>query len=733
MKIKFTSLIIILTIFTISRVTCDFYLPGQRYYNSNECYDVSYLKEFQMETDPLKNKDKMVVMTKNIKNINARINVAAYFTTSYKGDLADAHQFFDLIKHMDKNEKRYFPMRMDCFKEVKFFLYGFGSYDSYGLAYELHPTIEEYRKSSVMGNQNLDFLDLFKIFLDYFRGLKVLTKLNYYLTDMGEEDLGINLFQEEDGTITVQGRIRTLHKLRKGDTSKDCPFKDMSNYSKNLAQFVSYTGKNKPPLKGVSSCQNLNIAAVYDVFEDFASKAILSYHKSKDKNFSYCFDSDPENQSKCPEPFRPIWEDKDKRYIYRSIRRSVLKWTTETVIDQSISIFDALVDAEIARLAKAERVKVVQLAIQDKLKQTMVQIRQKELLGKLQMYMKKVRDEKKEIEISNGQDIRTPDIVSEVSKESSRKSEITNKAKITPGNDKTPINEKNSSASNSHITINPQDKEISQKSFSSVSQKIQTPIDTPKKISKLTSEKSMFFSENQTPINSQQNDTPDINKSENTSQDFLEDDSPKNGIVPDINEQVNEVERKINEGFNKKDLMMKALAASFLEKLRVQKDLDEDKMHSSGHVKKSDQKVIETNELAIKKELEKEKMLRLFQSRVKDQIEIINSKEKQNQELEKLDQVAEIMLMKGKIDALKNGSINTINQDDLDNQIAQINKKIDSAIKKYGSSMEVVDSKQITITLGGLKRELQPYYLKMSIENHGKLEIANDENEFIFL
>ena len=100
--------------------------------------------------------------------------------------------------------------------------------------------------------------------------------------------------------------------------------------------------------------------------------------------------------------------------------------------------------------------------------------------------------------------------------------------------------------------------------------------------------------------------------------------------------------------------------------------------------------------------------------------------------MQKIDDIQEIMDLKLQIDDFKNDENSNNNNNELDNKINNITTKIDLAIKKYGSSTEVVDSNQVKITLNTLKREYDPYYLKKEFKNEGlKARIENDNFAFL--
>ena len=634
---------------------------GSRYYNANECWSTSYLSEFSYAQDPLKTPDQMVKMTMRVKKTNAIIDVGAFFTSKDKASLADSHAFFKGIGSMAKQEKRYFPQKMDCFKEVNNWLFGFGFYDVYGIAYQLNPTIYEYTQSSVRGNKSLDFIDLFSIFLDIFRGFKVVFSKNYYIGDFGDDDIGINLFTEEDGSTTVQGRIRTLHDFKKGSLDSKCLYQQMKNYKRNKELYLNNTGKSKLPRSSVERCQGLNIAGALDVFEEYAAKAVRLYHPSKDTNFSHCFNEKFNMPSRCPEPLKPIWDNTNRKYLYRSIRETVLKWTTVTMVDHLISIFEILKDEEINRLAAKERERLVALENQKKEQERIARETQKKLMKMVMESIKKVKP-----------------------------------VEIDVANEETSIRN-NSEEADSYKTA---------------------PLDKMSSLEFNKKKTGSFVTE----------------ENSETASEFMQNFNLEMSVKSsEISETVLDKEKILdNKMQNEQNRIRDAMKDLLNEKLIKYKDLDEDQLEN-GEVKNGYKNVVETAEQAILLEEQKEMIMNKVKQNLEDQINIAKDNSARKKEIQRMDSIEEIMVMKKKIDELKENQISAKEKRVLDQDIKEINKKLDEAISKYGSEKQIVDTKQVIITLGSLKRELDPYYLKSKVNNYGTLKIQNQQNDFIFL
>jgi hypothetical protein len=628
---------------------------GSRYYNSNECWSTSYLSSFQYSHSPIDKPDELVKMTMKVKKTKAIIDVGAYFTSTDKAALADSHQFFQGLRSLPKQEFKYFPQKMDCFKEVNNWFYGFGFFDVYGIAYQLNPTMEEYMVKTTHKEKKMDFIDLFVIFLDIFRGFKVIFEKDYYIRDFGEDDIGINLFNEEDGTTTIQGRIRTLHDFKKGSKSSKCNYESMNNYTLNKQLYVANTGKSKIPNAYVSICQNLNIAGALDIFENYASKAILQYYRDSDSNFNHCFNENFNMPKRCPESLRPIWDNDTNRYLYRSIRKMVLKWTTSSVINHLINLFELLRDKEIARLNAIEQKKLKEIEEKKQEQEKLIKEKQKELMKLVVQSIQKMKTQKIEPSHSN----------SSLSEDES---------------------EMNSVSSNDQASIQIIKKKTVQ----------------------------------------------DDERSE-TTDDFMNAFNISSMKSSEVSETILSKEKELqSEVANEEQRIRDAMKDLLKNKLYVKKDDDEDVLET-GEVKSSYKKIVETAEDALVLEESKEKIIKQMKKNLQDQIEAVKNKEARKLELQRMDTIQDIMERKEKIDVLKEAPDTTINRNKLNEEVDQINEKLDLAIKKYGSDKEIVNSKQVVITLGTLKRELDPYYLKKNIKNYGTLTIQNQENDFIFL
>ena len=597
----------------------------------------------------------MIKMTMKVKKTNATIDVGAYFTSTDKSVLADSHAFFTGLRSLPKQELKYFPQKMDCFKEVNNWFYGFGFFDVYGIAYQLNPTIDEYMKNSIKRNSSMDFLDLFVIFLDLFRGLKVLFEKDYYLKDLTDEDISINLYTEEDKTTSIQGRIRTLHNFKKGEKSSKCAHAEMSNYALNKQLYLANTGKSSIPKATIALCQNLNIAGALDIFERYAQGAIRNYHREADTDFGHCFNESFNMPKKCPEPLKPIWDDKTNRYLYRSIRKMVLKWTTESIIQHLINMFELLKDKEISRLNALEQKRLREIEEKKKEQERLLKERQKELMKVVLTSIQKLKPKNDIIDNQSVEDI------------SESQSHIT-------------------SESNSHQSV-----QIMKK----ITQKIE-------------------------------------DRSETTEQ-FLDNFNIKSHSSSEYSETLMNQETQLHdEMVNEQNKIRDAMKKLFENKLYVKKDEDEDVLET-GEVKSSYKKIVETAEDALILEEQKEKLIQQMKKGLEDQIEIYKDKEVRRKELERRDSIDEIMIMKQRIDQMKEAPDTTINRQKLDHEVEVINQKLDLAITKYGSTKEILNTKQVVITLGSLKRELDPYYLKKQIKTYGTLNIQNQDNDFIFL
>lgn len=657
------SILIIFSIFIFGNVHCDFYMFGSRYYNSDECWSTSYLSSFQYNKSPLENPDELIKMTMRVTKTNAVIDVGAYFTSTNKAGLADAHEFFKGIKELPKQEKRYFPQKMDCFKEVNNWFYGFGFYDFYGIAYQLNPTISDYLATSPRGRDEMDFIDLFSIFLDIFRAFKVVFAKDYYIGDFGEDDIGINFFTEEDKTTTIQGRIRTLHDFKKGSRSSKCIHASMKNFQKHKELYLANTGKKKIPRQTIETCQNLNIAGALEVFTLYASKAVSIYYPDKDANFEHCFNETYYMPKRCPEPLKPIWDDKTNRYLYWSIRNVVLKWTSESMVDHLITLFELMRDKEINRLAMVEKERLLKMEQQQKEQEKALKEKQKQL-------MKMV-------------------------------AESIHKIKVKRENEEAHVNDSHRSTQTS-----------------------QNSADQTNPTGKL--------SEDQSQVIQIHKKVADEDRSE-TTEDFLGNFNVESVRSSEISETILQEEKMIQDQVKLEQMRIREAMKKLLEQKLVKKvDEDEDVMET-GEVKNSLKKIVETTQDALVLDEQREEIINAMRKNLENQIENIRNNEKRRLEIKRMDSIQEIMEMKQKIDVLKEEPNTLNNRRKLDEEVRVINEKLDQAIVKYGSDKEIVDTKQVVITLGSLKRELDPYYLKKNIKTYGTLNIQNQENDFIFL
>ena len=436
----------------------------------------------------------------------------------------------------------------------------------------------------------------------------------------------------------------------------------MSNYKKNKELYLNNTGKTKLPKSSVERCQGLNIAGALDVFEEYAAIAVHQYHSGKDSNFSHCFNDKYQMPSRCPEPMKPIWNDENRRYLYRSIRNTVLKWTTETMVDHLINLFEILKDQEIIRLTAKEKERLLAIENQKKEQERIVKENQKKLMKMVMESIKKIKPvEPVEIEVQS---------------ENSSTRNVENSSNKTLPLDKISSLEFHKKTTKSYATED----------------KSETESDFLKNFNLNVSVKSSEISE--TVLNEEKI----------------------------LNEKMKNEENRIRNAM--KDLLN--------EKLIKHKDLDEDHLEN-GEVKNGYKNIVETAEQAILLEEQKDKIMQKVKENLEDQINIAKDNSIRKKEIQRMDSIEEIMVMKKKIDDMKEVSNTNSQKKALEEDIDEINKKLDLAIEKYGSDKQIVDTKQVIITLGSLKRELDPYYLKSKVKNYGTLKIQNQQNDFIFL
>lgn len=936
----------------------DFYFPGWRYYNSDKCVGKKFLDYFTFGQDPMKNLDQMIRMTYT-NDQNYKTNYAAYISSKDKAGLADSHEFFKIVKNMNKQEREYFPQYVVCIKDVYFFLIGFGSLDSYGLVYRLNPTIHEYTSNSVRGKSNFDFYDLFTVYLDIFRGYKDMANHSYYLKEVTSADVGVSLEKGQNGDMELQGSIRRLHQLRKGKSNSYCDFKKISNYEEHLEKFIENIGSNNIPLNGISTCNNLNISAFLDEFFKNAAQAVEAYHEEKDADFEYCFEENLESYERCPEPMKPIWGNSKQRELMRKIRNSVLKYTTETILDHLIETFETLRDRELSRIAEIERKLLEEtrrnkeLALQEaeRRKQKLIEL-MKVAIIKLKMNAKvQINDEEDELirkreglpeRIKNGpkaaklaglikkhlkdlknyqspnnkssipiQDAsyiesasykyqtaktsqkskmsldesvehiiiqRSQDNSSNFEYSKSQKTEtkmIHNQSNSQSGlnkdieevmNQKYDINRRRSKIEMSnqsdskpnhmHINTNPEfnnqsgefnyDHQIHMKKedFSQLQDSEDISYENPntrmehKIINRsqehqdisihsktlpielvsnsnssnpLFVEKSIVLQMDSSTSHSNKNSSSNSSSSKNSShskssssdnssnsshsyslsqtgkvtipkvrkrkenqsnlvidktnynisqrhnnsadqishvsgvhgKDYEIDElqpNPSKKIHSkstqsgDINKYENILNKKLQEDRQK---VVEELKKVIQKKIKTEESIDTDedinRAVQEGIVSNPKLKIIENEQISLDQEKHKDLLIQMFKKSLKHQIDAVTNEETRELEIKKLDSVLEIMDMKKEIDKLREGPQNSSNERVLDEKINNIGAKIDKAIAKYGSDMELFDSQQVPITLGGLKRELDPYYLKIKQSSHGSLTPANQNNEFIFL
>ena len=334
---KNLSFILLFTLITSPILSLDIFFFS-KFYNDGMCKSTDELSKYMLKSkrdSPEFNVLEPLLLT---NTENPIVDFGLYLTNNKKAELVGAHAFFkNVYPALTETEQVYFPDMVTCVTKIPYFsLFGFR--DTYGLMYNLVPSLETNREEDLSGDEYTlnDFVD---IYLDTFKALKVLINHEYFLTEISHDEIGVVL-NAEDTNTHIRGKLRHLHRLR--TTPSNCHPHNMRNFDKMMENLTKHHyEKNKVDLSTSNPCQVINVHNTWGLFIE----SITSYYNRQKGiyfNFSNCIQdmvqrhNSPEMngpQGYCPEEIQVAWKNIEIRRALRSMENNGLIYTSTSVVD----------------------------------------------------------------------------------------------------------------------------------------------------------------------------------------------------------------------------------------------------------------------------------------------------------------------------------------------------------------------------------------------------------------
>ena len=341
----------------------DFFLFN-RFYKDGKCGQKSELDQYKiLNEDQTLHRDQRVSL-QMLSDTQHTLDFVLIFSDYHKKSLWSAHKFFtNIVPKLQIEERQFFPNLITCLED-SFFIYSFGLLDSYGLIFELSPSIREYQRG-LIGENRLSFMDIIDIYLDLFKAFRVLIRNDYFVKDFTTDDIGI-VNNVSHANAHVRGKIRSLDRFRVA--SDTCNPETMQRFAFLEANYRAWNIQNglndDLDLSTAESCQNTNL---WDLFQSFLETMNKYYMEMKGENsfpFQYCLTyEDLENP--CPEEFNFIWKKSEIKRKLTLVRKNIMRYTSASVVAYLIYVLESVKTDYLIKLTTKEE-KLLSTDIQHK-------------------------------------------------------------------------------------------------------------------------------------------------------------------------------------------------------------------------------------------------------------------------------------------------------------------------------------------------------------------------------
>ena len=346
-------LIITLSCLLSASLPLDFFLFN-RFYKDGKCGNKSELAQYKiLNEDQTLHRDQRVSL-QMLTDTDHALDFVVIFSDYHKKSLWSAHKFFtNIVPELQIEERQFFPNLITCLED-SFFIYSFGLLDSYGLIFELSPSIKEYQRG-LIGENRLSFLDIIDIYLDVLKAFRVLIRNDYFVKDFSNDDIGI-VNNVSHANAHVRGKIRSLDRFRVA--SDTCNPETMRTFAFLEANYkawnIQYELADDIDLSTAESCQNTNL---WDLFQSFLETMNKYYTEVRGENsfpFQFCLVYE-DQENPCPVEFDFIWKKSEIKKKLMLVRKNIMRYTSASVVAYLIYVLESVKTDYLINLATKEQ------------------------------------------------------------------------------------------------------------------------------------------------------------------------------------------------------------------------------------------------------------------------------------------------------------------------------------------------------------------------------------------
>lgn len=345
---KFLSFFFILCFMIPGFSALDFFFFS-KFYNDGLCKPIEELDKYMLKSKRDNPQFNVLEPLLLMSTDDPIVNFGLYLTNNQKAQLEGAHAFFKAVyPQLSETEKVYFPDMVTCVTRIPYFSL-FGFMDTYGIMYNLVPTLEQNREEDLSGDE-YTLNDLVDIYLDVFKAMKVLIEHDYFLTEITHDEIGI-VMDTEDLNTHIRGKIRHMHHLR--TTAGNCKPQSMQSFKPMMESLTKFgSNASQVDMRTSNPCQLLNVHDLWNLFIESVT-AYFNRQQGVFFNFNNCIQDMVERhnspqmkgaQGYCPQEIQVAWKDINIRRGLRMVQNQGLIYTSDSVANFYLYVLGRMKD-----------------------------------------------------------------------------------------------------------------------------------------------------------------------------------------------------------------------------------------------------------------------------------------------------------------------------------------------------------------------------------------------------
>lgn len=345
---KFLSFFFILCFMIPGLSALDFFFFS-KFYNDGLCKPIEELDKYMLKSKRDNPQFNVLEPLLLMSTDDPIVNFGLYLTNNQKAQLEGAHAFFKAVyPQLSETEKVYFPDMVTCVTRIPYFSL-FGFMDTYGIMYNLVPTLEQNREEDLSGDE-YTLNDLVDIYLDVFKAMKVLIEHDYFLTEITHDEIGI-VMDTEDLNTHIRGKIRHMHHLR--TTAGNCKPQSMQSFKPMMESLTKFgSNASQVDMRTSNPCQLLNVHDLWNLFIESVT-AYFNRQQGVFFNFNNCIQDMVERhnspqmkgaQGYCPQEIQVAWKDINIRRGLRMVQNQGLIYTSDSVANFYLYVLGRMKD-----------------------------------------------------------------------------------------------------------------------------------------------------------------------------------------------------------------------------------------------------------------------------------------------------------------------------------------------------------------------------------------------------